>query len=206
MASLVVHMTLFSVARGHQELLMFTQPCVDLASCSWAMNAVVEEEAAPAREAEPPGTCPRTPTLTEVKAALITIPGAYEEVERVKYDCHQNAQHLSIENNAASVSVATLTPADHNTVAVKFIDTSVAAADGLAAMALATVTLDASRLLRVAPQIAKTEELQLESRVVAEVWGHERPYSTIRGVIKTMTKGRGRGSRFSQPATSSADI
>jgi len=165
----------------------------------------LEAEATPAREAEPPGPCPRTPTLSEVKAAM-TIPGAYESVERVKYECHLHGHYVSIEKNAASVSVGTLTSTDHNAVAVKFIDYSVAAADRLAMKALATATLDATRLLTVAPQIATTEELQLESRVVAEVWGHERPYSTIRGAIKTMTQGRGRGSHVSLPATSSSAI
>ena len=137
---------------------------------------------------------------------MIAIPGAYEQVERVNYDCHQNAQHMSIESNAASVSVATLTPADLNKVAVKFLDKSVAAAARLAAVPLATVTLDATRLLTVAPQTAATEELQLESRVVAEVFGHERAFSIIKGTIKTMTKGRGRGSRTGPTATSSSTI
>ena len=165
----------------------------------------VEAEATPAREAEPPGPCPRTPTLSEVKAAM-TIPGAYEAVERVKYECHQHGHYVSIENNAASVSVGTLTPPDHNAVAVKFIDKSVAAADRLAMQALVTATLDATRLLTVAPQTAATEELQLESRVVAEVFGHERAFSIIKGTIKTMTKGRGRGSRTGPTATSSSTI
>ena len=133
---------------------------------------------------------------------MIAIPGAYEQVERVNYDCHQNAQHMSIESNAASVSVGTLTPADLNTVAVKFIDKSVAEADRLAAMPLGTVTLNATRLLTVAPQTAKTQDLQLESRIVAEVWGHERPFSIIRGVIKTMTKGRGNGGSRTTPSSS----